>query len=314
MTAERTVWDVRGWPALPFVGYALLSAARHDLRVEHFLFIGAVLALAYLGPRARELLRGLYPIALVGLLYDAMRPLENVGLDAARVHVCDVRAAEARLFGYTSGGERFTLHDYFRDHHVAAVDLLAAVPYATFILVCIATAIGLFVVDRPAMRRFTWAFFGLNLAGFVTYHAFPTAPPWYFHAHGCTVDLGAHASEGPALARVDALLGIAYFHGMYAKASSVFGAVPSLHCAYPLLVIIEGWKMFGRKLRVAAVGYWLLMIFAAVYLDHHWVIDALLGSTYAVLAALLLRALSRRTRTRNPEEGARAPSPSTSTT
>ncbi len=315
MTAERTVWDVRWWPALPFVGYALVSAARHDLRAEHLLFIGVVAALAYVGPRSRELLRGLYPVALVGLLYDAMRPLKNVGLDASRVHVCDVRAVEARLFGYTSGGERFTLHDYFRDHHVAVVDVIAAIPYATFILVCLATAIGLYVVDRPAMRRFTWAFFGLNLAGFVTYHAFPTAPPWYFHAHGCTVDLAAHASEGPALARVDALLGIAYFHGMYAKASSVFGAIPSLHCAYPLLVAIEGWKTFGPKLRVAAVGYWLLMIFSAVYLDHHWVIDALIGSAYAVVAAVALRLLSRRSRnTARESETETSTSTSTSTT
>jgi len=216
MNARRSVWDVRWWPALPFVGYAAVSAARHDLRVEHFLLMGAVVALAYVGPRTRVLLRGLYPIALVGLLYDAMRPLKNVGLDAPRVHVCDVRALEARLFGYTSGGTRFTLHDYFRDHHLATVDILAAITYATFILVCIATAIGLYVVDRPAMRRFTWAFFGLNLAGFVTYHAFPTAPPWYFHAHGCAVDLTTHASEGPALARVDALLGIGYVGGLRA--------------------------------------------------------------------------------------------------
>lgn len=289
MTARS--WLGQRWmPLVPFVGYAIISAFRHDLRVEHFLFIGIIAALSYAGPRARELLRGLYPIGLVGLLYDAMRPLKNLGLTADRVHVCDVRGAEARWFGLDAAdGTRITLHDYFVAHHVTALDLLAAVPYATFIFVCVATAIWLYVVDRPAMRRFTWAFFALNVAGFVTYHVFPTAPPWYFHAHGCAVDLTSHASEGPALARVDAYLGIAYFHGMYAKASSVFGAIPSLHCAYPLLVAIEGWRTFGARLRAASVAYWLAMIFSAVYLDHHWVIDAIVGSSYAVIVAIALR-------------------------
>ena len=137
----RSPWDVRWWPALPFVAYALVSAWRRDLRVEHFLFIAAVTALAYAGPRARELLRGLYPLALVGLLYDAMRPLKNLGLSEARVHVCDVRAVEARLFGLTSGGARLTLHDWFQEHHALPVDVLAAIPYATFIFVCVATAV-----------------------------------------------------------------------------------------------------------------------------------------------------------------------------
>jgi inositol phosphorylceramide synthase catalytic subunit len=305
----RALFRQRFWPLVPFVAYAALSAYRGDLRVEHFLFIGMVGGLAYTGPRARGLLFGLYPFALVGLLYDAMRPLKNLGLSVARVHVCDVRAVEARLFGLDAGGARITLHDYFLVHHSLALDLFAAIPYATFIFVCIAAAIRLHVVDRPAMARFTWAFFALNVLGFATYHFFPTAPPWYFHSHGCAVDLAAHASEGPALARVDAFLGIAYFHGMYAKASSVFGAIPSLHCAYPLLVVLEGWRTSGPKLRAASVAYWFAMIFSAVYLDHHWVIDAVVGSAFAVLVVVALRSgalLRGRGRARGELSAARA--------
>ncbi|MDB4946087.1 MAG: superfamily protein [Labilithrix sp.] len=283
------------WRLVPFVLYAAYSAARHDLRVEHFLLIGAVAALSFIGPRARALLAGLYPIALVGLLYDGMRPLQKLGLTADRVHVCDVRALESRLFGYAYDGAPMTLHDYFMVHHTTALDLFCAIPYATFIFVCIGTAIWLYRVDRLAMHRFTWVFFALNVAGFVTYHLVPAAPPWYFHAHGCAVDLATRASEGPVLARVDAYLRIGYFHGMYAKASSVFGAIPSLHCAYPMLVVVEGWRTFGPKLRAASVLYWMAMVFSAVYLDHHWVIDAAVGSAYAVLAALAMRQLQRRT-------------------
>ena len=278
-------------PLIPFVAYALLSAARSDLRVEHVGAIVLVAGLAYTGPRTKSLLAAIYPVGLVGLLYDGMRPLKNLGLSPERVLLCDLRALELRLFGFEVNGFRMTLHDWFLVHHWPAVDLLAAFPYATFILASLACAVFLAVRDPAAMKRFTWAFFATNVAGFVTYHLLPAAPPWYFHTHGCTVDLATHASEGPALMRVDAMLGVSYFHGMYSKASSVFGALPSLHCAYPFLVVLEGWRSFGPRLRVLSVAYWLLMIFASIYLDHHWLLDGILGSTYALIASLVVRRL-----------------------
>jgi hypothetical protein len=276
-------------PVLPFVAYAAYSALRHDLRIDHLLVIAVVASLAYVGPRSKELLLGLYPIGLVFIVYDGMRPFQRVGLTPARVHLCDLRALDARLFG--SGGS--TIHDFWQTHHTTALDLFCAFPYATFIIWCAGGAVLLYRRDRGAMRRFMWGFFLMNVAAFATYHLLPAAPPWYFHQHGCTVDLATKASEGPALARVDALLGVGYFHGMYAKASSVFGALPSLHCAYPLLLAVEGWRVFGRRLRALTILYWLAMVFSAIYLDHHWVIDTIMGSFYALGAAAVMRVAAR---------------------
>ncbi|HVH43504.1 MAG TPA: phosphatase PAP2 family protein [Labilithrix sp.] len=276
-------------PLAPFVLYAAFSATRADLRFEHGASILLVAGLAYTSVQTRSVLVAIYPLGLVGLLYDAMRPLQNAGLTAERVHVCDLRALEARLFGFEHDGTTVTIHDWFRTHHWPAVDLLCAVPYATFILVCFACAAFLAFRDRPAMKRFTWGFLAMNVAGFATYHLLPAAPPWYFHMHGCVVDLSTRASEGPVLMRVDAMLGISYFHTMYSKASSVFGALPSLHCAYPLLVVLEGWRSLGPRLRVLSVAYWLSMVFASVYLDHHWLVDGVLGSAYALVSSLVLR-------------------------
>ncbi len=279
---------------VPFALYALYSAGRGELRIDHVLLVALALALATIGPRARDLLAGLYPFALVGLLYDGMRPFQKAGLTPERVLGCDLRAWEGALFGWrTEGGELRTVHDWFLVHHAPVIDLLAAVPYATFILVAIAACIFLYVKDRAAMRRLAWGFFALNVVGFATYHVLPAAPPWYLHSHGCTIDLAARASEGPALARVDGILGIHYFQGMYARASSVFGALPSLHCAYPALVAIEGFRVFGTRLRVASVAYWMWMVFASMYLDHHWLLDGLLGSAYAVVVAFGMRAGAR---------------------
>ena len=65
-----------------------------------------------------------------------------------------------------------------------------------------------------------------------------------------SVDLNAHASEGPRLAHVDALMGWKYFAGFYGRSNDVFGAVPSLHVSYPLLVILYGWRFFKTPLRI----------------------------------------------------------------
>jgi membrane-associated phospholipid phosphatase len=138
-----------------------------------------------------------------------------------------------------------------------------------------------------------WAFFVMNVMGFVTYHLYPAAPPWYYHSHGCSVDVLAHASEGPNLARVDQLLGVHYFAGMYGRSSDVFGAIPSLHVAYPLLICIEVWRHVRWPLRLAGVGFFLLMCFSAVYLDHHWVIDVVIGIGYCLVAAGAMRAVQR---------------------
>jgi membrane-associated phospholipid phosphatase len=104
------------------------------------------------------------------------------------------------------------------------------------------------------------------------------------------VDLLARASEGPNLARVDALIGVPYFAGMYGRSSDVFGAMPSLHVAYALIVALEGWSLFGGAARAASIVFFGLMCFSAVYLDHHWVLDAIAGVTYcvAVVAGALM--------------------------
>lgn len=267
--------------AVPVFVYAAFVWIRGELRAEHLALLLLVVTMALASARSRDLLRGLFPFALVGVLFDALRPLKNVGLSPERVLGCALRDVDARFFGFASGGVRHSVHDFFLAHTSPVLDVLSAIPYATFILWCVGAGALLYVRDRRALGRFAWGFFGLNVAAFVTYHLVPAAPPWYVHTHGCTIDLATKASEGAALARVDALLGVRWFAGMYGKASSVFGALPSLHCAYPMLVVLEGWRVFGWRLRVASIAYWVAMVFAALYLDHHWVVDAVLGTAFA---------------------------------
>jgi membrane-associated phospholipid phosphatase len=281
-------------PILPFWLWAAFCAARGELRGDHVALALVTVVLAYGSPKTKRLYLGLLPMGLVALFYDAMRFVKNVGLTPQNVHLCDLRAHELRWFGFGEAGARFTAHDWLQAHSKTWLDLLCAIPYGTFIYVIVGYAVFLFFTDFAAQQRFTWGFFVLNLAGFTTYHLYPAAPPWYFHQHGCAVDLGAAASAGPNLLRVDALLGIHYFQSFYGRASDVFGAVPSLHVAYPFLMILEGWPRHRWLGRLLLLGFYLLMGFSAVYLDHHWIIDAVVGSVYALVTFLVLRRLTPR--------------------
>lgn len=278
------------WPWLataPFVLWPLYVLSRGEVRWEMLVVMVLVPALAFGGERARRLFVGLFPVGMVAFLYDAMRLVKGVGVTVDRVHLCDLRAMELALFG--SSGH--TLHDWFQAHPSALLDALCAVPYGTYLYAVLATVGFLYLRDFQRLQRFAWTFFLLNVAGFVTYHLLPAAPPWYFHAHGCTVDLAARASEAAPLARVDARLGVAYFHGFYGRSNDVFGAIPSLHVAYPTLIALETWPYLRPAARALAVTYALLMYLGAVYLDHHWVVDVLVGLSYtAVIWALMRRA------------------------
>lgn len=267
---------------LPFPAWAIYRFWTGTGRWEHLGFLLLAPTLAFATRRTNRLFVGLYPFCLVGLVYDSMYLFRDLGLTKERVHVCDLRALDLCLFGIPWHGGKISVHDWLQSHSRIALDLLCAIPYGTFIFVSIAFAVFLYVRDEAAMRRFGWTFLIVNLLGFVTYHLYPAAPPWYFHAHGCVVDLAAHASEGPNLARVDARLGFPYFAAFYGRSNDVFGAVPSLHVTYPLMVARYGYRYFGPALRSGTIAYFLLMCFAAVYLDHHWILDVVLGVLYAL--------------------------------
>ncbi len=292
----RALWP--RWTLLapaPFVlwsGYCVF--VRREWRWELLALMIVTPLLAYGSARTKRVYVRVIPLLLTGLLYDAMRFVQGVGVSASTVHVCDLRAQEAALFGVGVGGARGTLQDYFQQHWSIVADAYFAIPYGIYLLAIVGYGLYLGATDLAALRVYGWTFFALNLAGFATYHLYPAAPPWYVHAHGCGVDLSAVASEGEHLARVDRLLGFGYFHGLYGRSHDVFGAIPSLHVTYPVLTLLVGWRKHGAAVRSVMLLYAASMIAGAVYLDHHWILDVVIGLAYAFAShAFVCAALAR---------------------
>lgn len=286
MLRPRALWG-RWWflPGGIPLAYLAFVSALGDARLDHFVIVGLACVLAYLGPRTKAFFTDIWPYLAFLIGYDALRYPRQLFLTADRVLGCGLRDAELALFP-APGGQ--TWQDFAQAHTSTALDLICAVPYAIFAYLVLAYAAYLYVVDRPRMRHYLWAFVIANYLSFAIWLALPAAPPWYLRAHGCSIDVAALPSTA-GLSRVDALLGVPYFQSFYSRASNVFGAVPSMHCAYPLIGLLTAWNASSWKTRPLHIAYLLSMFLAAVYLDHHWILDAVAGWLIAVVAVVLSR-------------------------
>jgi membrane-associated phospholipid phosphatase len=241
--------------------------------------------------RTRIFIRTFFPMVLTGMIFDSMRYYYWSGI-AGRVHVAEPYLFERTWFGIAGR----TLNEIFAERHWPALDLVAGFAYVTFVWEYIGLAVLLFFRGRvDAARIFGWCFLLVNVMGFATYFVYPAAPPWWVTAHGLgAAPLRAYPGMG-ATVRVDALLGYPMFKDLYAHGVDVFGAYPSLHVSYPFLALVFAFLYPElRWARTPAALFFVLMCLSAVYLQHHYVTDVVLGIAYAAVALGVVLALGRR--------------------
>ena len=148
----RRLWpDARILAPAPFVMWTAWCLLNGERRWELALILVLVPLLAYWSEATKRLFVGLYPIALLGLMYDGMRFVKYLGITAESVHLCDLRAIEMRYFGVDTNGVRGTVHDWFQAHASTALDLYCAIPYGTFLFITIGFATYLYFRDYAAM-------------------------------------------------------------------------------------------------------------------------------------------------------------------
>lgn len=298
---EIAAWP-EWWSSLPlwrkllpgsFVAcYWLSLQALGGFRPDHLNVGILILALSYGGRLASTLLTFLLPLLMTGVIYDSMRFYSDYLRGA--VHVAEPYHFDKRFFGIPTEGGILTPNEFFQLHTHWLVDLLTGFAYLVFIGVFVlSSAYFYFWLSRQGTARHSagwirdrspalmWSFFWVNMIGYSTYYWYAAAPPWYVARYGLgPADMTAQASSA-GCARFDQLLGTHFFSEFYGRSADVFGAIPSLHVAYPFLTVLFAYR-FGA-LRGFAVSFYALMCFSAVYLNHHYVLDVIWGTAYAVL-------------------------------
>jgi inositol phosphorylceramide synthase catalytic subunit len=258
-------------------GHLILVTATGRLRWEHAAADLLLVGLAWAGPAPRRFLRGAFPLWLTGMLLDTQWLWLGLRGD---IHTGDLWELERLLFPAPEGS---IWPVFFETRTHAALDLLCGFAYAAYIFEVFLVALLFFFRKHPRFEAVCWSFLAVNALGVVTYMLYPAAPPWYVMQYGPgPADLAALPSPA-GTARFDELLGIRYFAHFYARNPNVFGAMPSLHAAYPVLIAWQTWSL-GRAWRVGSLTFAALVAFSAVYLQHHYILDVAAGLVAALAA------------------------------
>jgi hypothetical protein len=143
--------------------------------------------------------------------------------------------------------------------------------------------------ERRTFYIFIYALTVLNVMALITFMVYPAAPPWYVFQHGLGQPPDTMLDSSGSLVNFDKIVGRRMFVSFYNTFNSnLFAAIPSLHAGYPTTIALSlWWRLRGRAW--LWVIYPLVAWFAAVYLNHHYIIDLVIGSAYALVAFAVSR-------------------------
>ena len=247
--------------------------------------------LFYTSNNSRKFLFAYLTFLVYWLIFDYMKAFPNYRYNV--VHIADLYNLEKHLFGIRVNGIVLTPNEYLKLQSNIIADLLSGLFYLCWIPVPFGFGIYLFLTNRRQCLYFLISFVTLNILGFIVYYTYPAAPPWYIQDHGFTLQPNMH--EGIAgLSRFDQYVNAPIFKSIYTKGSNVFAAMPSLHSAYPIVVVYYAYKNRLRKAFIAfgivTLGIW----FGAVYTSHHYILDVLAGILCASSGIALFNLLNSR--------------------
>jgi len=223
--------------------------------------------------------RDWFPIALILVAYLVLHQLATTLTPVA--HVQPQLGFDEWVFGGTAPTVRLQ-RALWHPSDPSWYDYLAWLVYLSHFVVTLVVAVVLWVRAYPAFRRFRTLFLTVTGAGFVTYVLYPAIPPWMASRRG---DMPHTVRIVRAMWLEFGLSRVAAAFGENSRYAFPVGALPSLHAAWPFLLLVFFWPVAGRW-RVVLFAYALAMATTLVYTADHFVFDILLGWTYVVVVVL----------------------------
>lgn len=225
------------------------------------------------------------PTVLALVLYNLSRGLADNG---AVPHVLELVAADLTMFGWATGGVVPTVwlqrHLYDPDA-IHWWDVLASWVYFSHFVVALAIAVVLWLRNRPRWAAFMRRFLFLCYAGLATYFLYPAAPPWWASQQGLIEEVSRISTRGW---HAIGMHGAGNMLNVGQIASNPVAAMPSLHTAWALFVVVFFLRSVRRRWWPLLLAYPLAMTFTLVYSAEHYVIDVLVGWAYVGLTFLIV--------------------------
>lgn len=261
-------------------------------RTDHLVILIASLIAYFATPTSRKIFTDFSIFILYWVIYDSMRVYPNYRFNP--VHIQQPYEIEKLIFGIPYGGAIITPNEYFAIFHSKFLDLLTGIFYLNWVPLPLFFAFYFYFKGyNKLFRDFSFVFVFVNIIGFIFYYIYPAAAPWYVALHGFDLIPGTMGNSAE-FHRFDSLVGLPIFASLYEKNANVFAAIPSLHSAYPVILLYYGSKLKRTWLNVIFIFFMVGIWFSAVYSGHHYIIDVILGALCAVLGIAIFEILANR--------------------
>jgi hypothetical protein len=146
------------------------------------------------------------------------------------------------------------------------------------------TAMGIFLVWLFARHRLHFGVWrttlALTTAACLVIRYVPVAPPRFYPEYGFidTAELYNQSVYGPVGTGV----------------SGQFGAMPSIHVAWAVLIGVAVWRVSSSRWRWLGALHALITVFVVTCTANHWLLDGVVGSALLIPAYLIASWFSRR--------------------
>ena len=277
------LWQIIGMLAL--IAYFGILNVTNGFAQRH-LFLGIVVFGILISgkDRARQFLIDWVPLLLFWVVYDLLRA---IALDLLfRVQLHTPYNFDIFFFGWMFGGKvpAHWLTDWYKAHDGETLPLVIFT-YCSFVYTVHFMIFPLYMLIQWINRRreifyiFSISFALLHLATVITYIVYPAAPPWYIYDY-------KFAAPTAEYAKLIANVPHGLLQSLWRVSPNYFAAVPSLHGAYPTMLLL----LLRKKSRLVIgilVFYLASTWFATLFLNHHFIFDLLVGAAYALGCVLL---------------------------
>lgn len=227
---------------------------------------------------AKSMMIDWLPLYFLLVSYDIAHGLvDNLGV---RPHADPQLSFDQALFG--ESGPTYLLQNWLWFDTPSWYDHFFFVVYLSHFVVSLAVCAALWIRSRHDFLAYRRRIVGTWLLALVVFAAYPTVPPW----------MAAEQGHLPAMDRIIVVLmnvvassptdaAMEAGDGRISLANPV-AAVPSMHAALPMLLLLFLWGR-ARRLRMVLLAYTVLMGFVLVYTGEHYVFDILAGWITAIL-------------------------------
>lgn len=279
--------------------YLALGVATNTIRAYHWFVLAAVPFAILSGEQGRRFFLDWSPLFAFWLVYDRLRLIQPFLY--SRVSVERPFEIERWAFGWMASGmvPANAAHAWLANNIgvlARVVNWPAQVTYFSHLFFVPLLMFVLWLLgqrrrhSRALFLRHVRAFTLLNFGAIAIYLLLPVAPPWWVTLNG----MEQPTIESVAQVNMAVAMNGPLIQKMISNASQWFAAVPSLHGAYPVLLLLLLRREVSRLVLMSLALYACSMWCATVVLNQHYVIDLVAGAALAIGAWWVERRFSKR--------------------